>query len=175
MRETTSTEDAYLAGFIDGEGTIRSYAGRGAGRYVSVCNTSRDVIDWITERYGPTNAREDQPRTDARGIIRRKVIWKLSWTSKASITALLDRIGPYLVVKAADAEAIRLEISTSPGRGSPGRPRKTHCVNGHPRVPENLTKNRSCRICMKDHMRRYYQQRKAAEDEQPGSPSEAAP
>lgn len=25
--------------------------------------------------------------------------------------------------------------------------RKTHCINGHPRTPENLKNNRSCRLC----------------------------
>lgn len=35
----------------------------------------------------------------------------------------------------------------SKGRSTRG-PRKTHCKRGHPRTPENLLKNRGCRVCV---------------------------
>ncbi len=40
-----------------------------------------------------------------------------------------------------------------PGQVSPtmcaGAPKKTHCLRGHPRTPENLTNTSGCKLCMK--------------------------
>lgn len=50
---------------------------------------------------------------------------------------------------------------SAPGRAAAAaRPKKTHCVNGHERTPENLTPDRKCRTCVNARsMARYYADR----------------
>ncbi len=38
----------------------------------------------------------------------------------------------------------------------------THCRNGHERTPENVDRNRACRICARARYRLYYQRKRAA-------------
>jgi hypothetical protein len=54
-RELSPTAAAYIAGFIDGEGSIMLITRRryeGAHLRVSACNTHRGVLDWIEEVTG---------------------------------------------------------------------------------------------------------------------------
>lgn len=59
MVEATQLECAYLAGFIDGEGTVTSVFRKGAnGRHeavhirLSIPNTNFDILEWIQLRFG---------------------------------------------------------------------------------------------------------------------------
>ncbi|MFN4218196.1 MAG: LAGLIDADG family homing endonuclease [Candidatus Bipolaricaulia bacterium] len=55
VRALTAAESAYLAGLIDGEGTItlaRKYKGAHRHLLVSISNTERPVLEWVQRVIG---------------------------------------------------------------------------------------------------------------------------
>lgn len=58
-KQMSDVDIIYLAGFIDGEGcvTIDRYKRRGKQNFyykaqLDICNTNRDILEWIKERFG---------------------------------------------------------------------------------------------------------------------------
>lgn len=91
----TETEKAYMAGILDGEGSLNiSHRGgrRDPQKSVSVANTSLELIDWIIERFGgrvyPYKKREGW-----------KQVYLVKWTSKEDIGYLLNQIIDYMIIK----------------------------------------------------------------------------
>ena len=96
------TDVAYLAGLIDGEGTIScsiTKTSRGflaLHKQLSIFNTNISLISWITNRFG--------------GVVhsrKRKEEWKqehqVKWSAEDAVT-ILGLVLPYLVIKSEQAE-----------------------------------------------------------------------
>ena len=106
MHNQTETETAYLAGILDGEGTIQvamhREKKRGRPTYfraeVYVTNTNMRLLEWIRQRFGGTIGRAR--RKDGKNW---KPVYRLHFPS-GSIELLLQLVLPYLVVKQRLAE-----------------------------------------------------------------------
>src|SRR5262245_58307366 len=99
-RELTIAEAAYIAGFIDGEGTIHIYrqVHGYCGVRVTVVNTVRAPIAWMVERTGIGTVFHRPPRVKKHRIS----YW---WQASAeAATSLLHQIRPYLLIKGAQAD-----------------------------------------------------------------------
>lgn len=85
-------ERAYLAGIIDGEGTIDKQSGRGFWR-VSVGNTNKDLIDWLHGIVPYSKVTKNKLRFH----------WKQSWRwallSNIKVFRLLQVVSEFLIVK----------------------------------------------------------------------------
>lgn len=97
---------AYIAGFIDGEGSIGIHKRtRNGGRSidwvpnVSVVNTHRPVMELIALSLGGTVRTRDHKR------LGRKTIYTLSWSHRKA-RAIAAALLPYLKVKAAHAAVV---------------------------------------------------------------------
>lgn len=140
-------EWAWVAGIIEGEGTIQ-FTGK-TGVRVVVAMTDRDVIDTLERRFPTsTGVREWVDPT-------REVLPRYEWTvgSRDAVLMLLDGIGPWMharrLARMTDARE-RLKKN----RGL--RSARTHCPAGHPLFGDNLyvAPNgwRQCNEC-RDHHR----------------------
>lgn len=96
------TDLAYLAGLIDGEGTVSCSVVKNAkgflalNKQLSIFNTNLTLISWITARFGGTvHSRK------------RNINWKeehqVKWSANEA-ASLLTAILPYLVIKKEQAE-----------------------------------------------------------------------
>lgn len=98
MRET---DLAYLAGIIDGEGTISASIGKtsnGLNKYLCVFNTNFALISWIMSRFGGTlhsRTRSDKWKTEH----------QIKWSPKDACI-ILELVLPYLVIKKEQAEIL---------------------------------------------------------------------
>lgn len=91
IENLSETEVAYIAGFIDGEGTIIARDGH---INLSAGNTCRNVIDWLASKVGGHVSCRTYPDDSAR-----KPCWVWSLTRTRVAEALLLRLAPYLLVK----------------------------------------------------------------------------
>ena len=103
-------EKSYIAGFLDGEGSISLTATkRKSGRCnytVRICigNTNFDVMTWISERVDKPLEPVDLPRIDRRGIRLNMAFYRLVIQDFGAIEVLLQMLLPYLIVKKHQAE-----------------------------------------------------------------------
>lgn len=98
---------AYLAGFIDGEGTItitRSWSKKSKCDfyrvYLTVANTNKEIIDWLYKSYGGwirTNYQEHE---------RWKTIYRWHIYRQNDLESFLKSILPYLRLKKRQAEIV---------------------------------------------------------------------
>lgn len=100
---------AYLAGIMDGEGSIVSWMGKDPKRgifniKVYISSTDKILIDWISENFGGYNYTNKAPS--------RKTNWKTSYIwvlERAKIKSFLQEICPFLIIKKRRCElAIKL-------------------------------------------------------------------
>ena len=105
----TSEEAAWLAGFIDGEGTISSYMAGKNRAYktwvISVPNTHRGSLDRCQEITGVGSV---VMKKEAHGNRRTQYQWRVN--PKQDVASILDQILPYLIVKREQAEACLADI-----------------------------------------------------------------
>lgn len=98
-RKLTPIEAAYLAGIIDGEGSIILYKrGKGAALRLSVANTNPELIRWCVSMAGVGNVvrkESDNPRHKS------SYLWLVNSQAAASV---LEQIVVYLVIKVRQAE-----------------------------------------------------------------------
>jgi len=99
-RNLSLTEAAYLAGIIDGEGSIM-LIGRGFGGAhcrMSVANTYLPLIDYVYETTGIGGVYRQREATETHKV-------SYAWRCHAEgAEELLTQIRPYLIVKAAQAD-----------------------------------------------------------------------
>ena len=89
-----SCSAAYLAGFLDGEGSIMLYRrGNGAAMRISISNTNRPVLEWC-QRATSVGAIVVAPRSNPRH--KTAMMWMVNSQPAASI---LEQVLPYLIVK----------------------------------------------------------------------------
>jgi|SRR3990172_5298428 len=97
--DLTIPQAAYMAGLIDGEGSIMIYRrGKGAAMRVTVANTSRVLLDWCSETCGVGNIVTTKPKREQH---KPGGMWLVNSQAAAS---LLQQIRPYLVIKAKQAD-----------------------------------------------------------------------
>jgi len=111
----TKQELAYLAGIVDGEGTVNIAFIKTSGEYrarLYVVNTSYALIEWIKARFG--------------GLVYKRISKNEKWKPKyewvmpvsRKDTKLLKQLIPYLVIKKQQAGLVLELIATI---GNPGR------------------------------------------------------
>lgn len=106
---------AYLAGIIDGEGTI-CYQDRGTRHYrVAVIMTSEETIRWIGQWGGTTAALP--MRRGAKPHHKPQWIWRV--TGHSNVRVVLTAVVPFLVTKKATALEALAYIATRPGASAP--------------------------------------------------------
>jgi hypothetical protein len=142
----STTEAAYLAAMVDGEGYIHiNPKGRRIIR-VSVANTSAELMDWLRSigGYVTSNRHSYSPERKSQKIV---YAWHTSsWRTCANV---LRQILPYMIIKTAKANtAIDLLYMWL---GQPKKARKTHCALGHEFTPDNTSIDRDgaqrCKAC----------------------------
>jgi len=109
-KETTSLEEkeklAYLAGLIDGEGTITllpTYPDRGIyATYLIVSNSEERLMNWLIKNFGGV-VKEVRSRNSSLRSTKKCFNWILR-TKKAA--EIIEKCLPYLIVKRPQAEVI---------------------------------------------------------------------
>lgn len=99
----TSQEKAYLAGIIDGEGTVtlsRAHANEMGSPKVSVANNSLQLLNWIKTKTGTGVIIRRSKRSPVHGDQ-----YVLDISDNAAL-ALLGELREYLLVKKAHAELL---------------------------------------------------------------------
>jgi hypothetical protein len=105
---------AYLAGIIDGEGTV--YAQKIRGRFnvrIYVVSTDVRLVRWLEQNFGGLVYHRNSPT---------HATWKTKWewvVDKRETTRILELVLPYLIVKREQAElgiALRRDIEAKRGR-----------------------------------------------------------
>jgi hypothetical protein len=97
-----STDAAYIAGFLDGEGSIMLYRRKDRGKVelrITATNTHREILEWIMSTTGCGSIiAQGQPNPD-----KHYPAWH--WRIKPSdCVALLEVVRPYLRLKASQAD-----------------------------------------------------------------------
>jgi intein/homing endonuclease len=89
---TTEVELAYLAGIIDGEGSIsRLNRDRPRRWTVSIASTSPELIEWLLQFGGHVH--------DLTNPLARKPGWQWVARTWRDVHALLSAVEPYLIIK----------------------------------------------------------------------------
>jgi hypothetical protein len=101
------TEKAYLAGLIDGEGTVSivrlRHRGPGFEHYVAsveISNTNVKMIDWVMERLGGSVVVDARKKVSGQ-----KQVYRIGLRNKLAEKVLLEVL-PYLVLKGKQAELV---------------------------------------------------------------------
>jgi hypothetical protein len=105
-RDLTEGEAAYLAGIIDGEGSICWYKQR-RGRdqpMLIIVSTTPELMGWLVDIAGAV-------REKARSDIGSKTCWHWRCGRTSDVLALLEAVEPYLIVKREKARAMREELA----------------------------------------------------------------
>lgn len=106
MKPITDVEAAYIAGMVDGEGSLGIYKKEPPGRNVSyavafnITNTNMEVLRWIKDKLG---AGKIDPRPGRKK--QHKPVHQLIFETE-EITPILLRIKNHLIVKIEQAELV---------------------------------------------------------------------
>lgn len=121
--DISSTDAAYAAGMLDGEGSIDMKRNRQKlGNYnlrVAVVNTNREVLEWFQPRFGGKVSPHSGKEALEKG-------WKPSWawwlTDRKNMERFLTTVFPYLIIKRKRAQlALGYMVATETEYG------KRHC------------------------------------------------
>ena len=103
----SNEELAYLAGLIDGEGTISFFFKRTTNLnqvtqpYVSISNTNIKMRDWILERIGQGSCGSPSGKQSRENGWKR--CYNVLWTGPMAI-AIIEAVFPFLVLKKPNAQ-----------------------------------------------------------------------
>lgn len=114
LTNLTETEKAYLAGFIDADGSIRmnitniNTIPHRATPIIEITNSRKDILDWITSKVnwsGKWETRNPCKKTENR-YLKPHPHYHLSITGHLRVEPLLKAIYPYLRVKKSNAQKV---------------------------------------------------------------------
>jgi intein/homing endonuclease len=97
----TETEKAYLAGLIDGEGTITltiSNKGQMPQPQLSISNTNLGVLEWVKQKLGCGSIIKKNPRKPNHKV---SYAWQINRAGK--VMFVLSEIKDYLIIKKSQA------------------------------------------------------------------------
>ena len=108
MKKLSKTEVAYLAGLIDGEGTItmakdRNNSGDRKLRFrvrLTITNTSVELVSWLVDRL---EGFPQWSKVKAKNAKKHARSCRVSWSEKPAST-IVQQILPFLIVKRQQAE-----------------------------------------------------------------------
>jgi hypothetical protein len=105
IRDLTDAEAAYLAGMVDGDGSI----GRQTGRkppVVAVCNTNRALMDWL-DSLVPYKAYCRRVTINATALVQpREPVWVWTVYGARDVAYLIQEMRPYLIIKKGRGEEV---------------------------------------------------------------------
>jgi hypothetical protein len=113
MNQLTPEQAAYIAGLLDGEGSLGVYRRPSAWLpypELSITNTNLEVLEWLKSTVGVGHIRlvtKDQRRATEKW--KQAYAWRI--TASGHIVALLQQIKPYLIIKRAQCQALLAYIS----------------------------------------------------------------
>ena len=97
--QLSPTDAAYIAGFVDGEGSIMLLQRKNSIRVrMTVSNTDRNVLDWLCQTVGVSNIQAHRKET-----AKHRMAWQWDLNGDG-VASLLVQIRPYLKVKAVQAD-----------------------------------------------------------------------
>jgi hypothetical protein len=104
IKPLSEAQKAYIAGIIDGEGSITIYANTGNYCYfeVTVTNTNIKLINWLKETTGLGKISKDKRHSK----LSKKECYKWRVRRKEENLQLLKQIAPYLICKKEKAEKV---------------------------------------------------------------------
>lgn len=101
----SETDKAYIAGFLDGEGSIclsKPKNRRTPHPLITLCNTHFGVMNWISKKL---ELRETAIYTYPEDTIRNhKIKYAVTIGRQAKIKEILENVFPYLIIKKRQAE-----------------------------------------------------------------------
>jgi len=98
-KELNGIDAAYIAGFLDGEGSIFLTSRKNkASLRISATNTDKNVLDWIIEKIGVGVVHAGRKESD-----KNRKTWMFILNGEAAET-LLKQLLPYLIVKKEQAQ-----------------------------------------------------------------------
>ena len=147
-KEYTIAQIAYLAGIIDGEGSI--YIGNFSKNKktnvpyyqtnVQVTNTDKPLIDWLYETFGGLVSKRTT-RQHASNSRKQAYIWT---ASGERVTHLCELILPYLIAKKRQCEImIKMRATFT----------ENHCIKGHQGIQPHSVELMQLRQSLMDEMR----------------------
>jgi hypothetical protein len=116
VRQLSETDKAYVAGIVDGEGGIEVRYGltRDPSGRVTIWNTYKPLIDWLTETIGMgTVTSRIRSNAKVQGT-KPCYLWEIS--SRQNVAALLQQLLPYLKIKKEKAETLLSVLPSLPSR-----------------------------------------------------------
>jgi len=105
--DITESKWAYLAGILDGEGTIhlnlRSDRGTNSFRWrVNITNTNLELLNWVSERFGGNIYRAKGNDSNPN----HRMSYHLNWDAVECVLEVLNGVLPFLIVKKKLAETL---------------------------------------------------------------------
>lgn len=98
-RIMSDTEAAYLAGILDGEGSVMlQHRGEAIGMGLGICNTDQSLFSWIMQTVQCGSVCKRRAETEKHKVC---AFWRVSG---AIAEKVLRQIRPYLVIKAERAD-----------------------------------------------------------------------
>lgn len=114
--------EAYIAGFIDGEGTIRLHSPARASQYVPmvrITSVTPDVLNYVQSIYGGW-IRDYQP-TSSKGKQNCRTAYEWTIQGRETVLKLMMDIAPYCIVKAAHVQ-LMVRFITEGEKSAPPKP-----------------------------------------------------
>ena len=149
----TETDWAYIAAIMDGEGsfsvtrsTIKDRQGRPYNAFdckVMVSNTSKILIDWISERFGGTyrlSVKHISKKARANGQKSLKPCYRWTVEGYENQVVFMLRLLPYLVIKLEQAK-IALEFAGMKSKQNPSKRLELHYIMKALNKGESVTTN----------------------------------
>lgn len=158
---------AYLAGFFDGEGSVRFAPGKSNNFQLSIhqseCNSGQIILDEIAAFLRQWGVRckvsAKQPYKTRRGMVG---MFRLYMNNRAGGIIMIQHMLPYLRVKRVIAQDILRYFIIFPVLHRNGVEKRSHCKNGHVYTPNTIhlrkDGSRECAICCTARANRYYRE-----------------
>jgi transposase-like protein len=96
------TDLAYLAGIVDGEGSIINSKGQRTTWHLQVSNTDTKLVNWLKQFGGNVSARYTHHPRDRNRPTKRAYVWTVR--RMMDVYVMLQGIRPYLVIKQGKAD-----------------------------------------------------------------------